>query len=330
MHRLTSVLLVTLLACSGTPDLTTFTSTQVTTSDGVAVSFVADLPDAYDRVRWDFGDGTSSTKPQPTHVYNRNARYSVVLTVETGNTLASVPEFVSVETNPLPPPSVMFGFANVEGRQVHAVNLLQLAPIGGSGATAGARSAAYAFRRDADGTTTIPFGGVPSITFRPASDDLSPTDLVFTDGLLTATLDRPQAYSPAWFLDGELFAPSSEQMPLMKGIVPIVLDISPSTGNASRSLSTGFTVQLAGEVDISTIDEVVYVLRGQKGLLSFRVENATGHAPQVIPASELATLGQGVCEVYATVRNVRTSTVEGVPLTVVNAATTWGAVVFTP
>ena len=43
---------------------------------------------------WDFGDGTTSTDPNPYHVYAQDGLYVVTLTVETSNGCTSVNEIL--------------------------------------------------------------------------------------------------------------------------------------------------------------------------------------------------------------------------------------------
>jgi len=47
---------------------------------------------------WDFGDGTTSTTRNPTHIYNRAGRYTVTLTVtnSAGTSTKTTSEYITV------------------------------------------------------------------------------------------------------------------------------------------------------------------------------------------------------------------------------------------
>ena len=58
--------------------------------------------------KWDFGDGTNSTEPNPVHTYSKSGRYTVELTVgnEAGSDTISKTKYITVE--PLIYPSADF------------------------------------------------------------------------------------------------------------------------------------------------------------------------------------------------------------------------------
>lgn len=325
MNRLLSILLL-LLAC-GAEQFPSFTTTRQATATGVSVTFTPErLPLEYSRLAWDFGDGTTSTETTPTHLYPRNARYTVVLTVEDDDGVVTVPLLVSVEENPLP--QALHAAPETPGIHLQATNLLQLAPVEGTAALTAVSGEARAFRVQESGGTTPDIGGVPSILFRPSGGERR-VELAADEDLNEALLETTHAYSPAWFLDDELLFPSEDPMPRMKYGEPARLSLSPTLINAQHALASALRIELASELDGTTVDEVSYLLRGSQGLLQAQVTAPTGTAPHVFSAHALQTLGAGVVEVYATLRNESARQVEGETVTAANAVRTWGALLLT-
>jgi hypothetical protein len=54
----------------------------------------------FDRVEWNFGDGSSSTLTEPSHVYEKKGTYEIILTLYKGNTSSKISKKIFVSITP--------------------------------------------------------------------------------------------------------------------------------------------------------------------------------------------------------------------------------------
>ncbi len=113
-------------------------SIQTPDSDGAAVKFAsgeAPLELAFDATRsndddgelsgvqWDFGDGTTSAEPQPTHVFDQPGEYTVTLTV-TDAAGVTAQDTITVEVAEGSGAGASGSTATEDGRTVHTVRMI--------------------------------------------------------------------------------------------------------------------------------------------------------------------------------------------------------------
>jgi PKD repeat protein/predicted MPP superfamily phosphohydrolase len=94
--------LVLTYAGAGTPPVAAFTGTPLSGPAPLGVSFTDASTGAPSTWTWDFGDGSSSTARNPTHVYTTPGTYTVILDVENASGLGSLTrlDYVVVSTPP--------------------------------------------------------------------------------------------------------------------------------------------------------------------------------------------------------------------------------------
>ncbi len=71
---------------------------------GDATQFTANIPQSYDSLVWDFGDGNISTDESPTHIYSAVGDFTVTLTVTTGTQVFTGTETITIYEQPIAHP----------------------------------------------------------------------------------------------------------------------------------------------------------------------------------------------------------------------------------
>jgi len=82
----------------------TFTVNSQTGCAPDTIDFTCTVPNATSWL-WDFGDGTTSTLENPTHIYTASGNYTIILTVTTGvgcNGTVTLPGYITIDPIPVP------------------------------------------------------------------------------------------------------------------------------------------------------------------------------------------------------------------------------------
>lgn len=84
---------------------------------GEVTQFLANFPEAYDTILWDFGDGNTSVLENPTHTYNSVGDYEVTLTVTAGIETSEEKETITIYGQPTAtqPPNILLCDDNNDG-----------------------------------------------------------------------------------------------------------------------------------------------------------------------------------------------------------------------